>query len=129
MSPWRCCRQVTIGLRLVARDKRAFPCSVAITECQSATTAHTDGLLVASAKVVVVCRFEEPAEAVFAGWPEHEVSRQLTGYGVGRFPILLEVNPFGTDAQHELCPTRYGPRFFEEQVGVPFRRITRVEGC
>ena len=41
------------------------------------TTAHPNGLLVASSKAVVVSRLEEPAETVFAGGPEHEVSRHL----------------------------------------------------
>jgi hypothetical protein len=41
---------------------------------------------------------------------------------------LVEMNPLGADAQHELCRPRKGPRFFEEQVGVPLRRIASVEG-
>jgi hypothetical protein len=41
--------------------------------------------------------------AVFAGRPEHEVSRRLSRDGVAHFPILSEVDPFGTDAHHELC--------------------------
>ena len=65
--------------------------------------AHTDGVLVASGKTVVVSRFEEPAETVFAGRPKHEVCRYLTRDGVGRFPVPSEVDPFGTDADHELC--------------------------
>ena len=90
--------------------------------------AHTDGLLMASCKAVVIGRFEKPAEAMFARWPEHKVSRQLASYGVLHFSILLEINPFGTDAQHELRLPRYGPRFLEKEVGVPFRGIMGVEG-
>ena len=67
------------------------------------TDAHTDGLLVASGKTVVVSRFEEPAETVFAGRPEHEVSRYLPRDGVGHFPDLFEMDPLRTDAHHELC--------------------------
>lgn len=75
----------------------------------------------ASGKTVVVGRFEEPTEAVFASWPEHEVSRKLSGNGIGHVPVLVEVNLFGTDAQHELCLSRYGPGLLEEQVSIPFR--------
>ncbi len=67
------------------------------------TTTHTDGLLVASGKSVVVSRFEEPAETVFAVRPEHEVSRQLSRDEVGHSPVLPEVDPFGPHAKHELC--------------------------
>ena len=62
-----------------------------------------------SRKTVVVSRFEEPAETVFADRPEHKVSCQLPGNGIGSFPVLVEMNPFGTDAQHELCLSRHGP--------------------
>lgn len=35
------------------------------------TCAHTDRFLVTCRKAVVICWFQEPAEAVFAGGPEH----------------------------------------------------------
>src|SRR5208282_2345120 len=109
MSVSPCCRQVTIRL-----------CACPSRNSDEETTAHADGLLVASGKTVVVSRFEEPAKTVFAGRPEHEVSRKLSCNGIGHFPILPEMDPFGSDAQHELCLPRYGPRLLEEQVSIPF---------
>jgi len=38
---------------------------------------------------------------VFAGWPEHKVSDQLSGNGIGHFLVLVEVNPFGTGAEQQ----------------------------
>ena len=100
MSGLACFRQVTIAHALQrSRDS------------DEETTAHTDGLLVASSKAVVVSRFEEPAETVFAGGPEHEVSCQLTRDRVGYFSALSEMNPFRADAQHELCLSGYGHVF------------------
>jgi len=69
-----CCGQVRIGLQLMAGDN-AHICSSRNSDKE--TTADTDGLLVASGKTVVVSGFEEPTETVFAGRPEHEVSRYL----------------------------------------------------
>jgi hypothetical protein len=43
------------------------------------TTTDSDGLLMASRESVVIGGFEEPAEAVLARGPEHEVSGDLTG--------------------------------------------------
>jgi hypothetical protein len=54
------------------------------------TCTHTERLLVTCRKAVIVGRFQEPADAVFASGPEHEVSCQLTRNRIGRFPILLE---------------------------------------
>jgi hypothetical protein len=41
------------------------------------------------------------SETVFAGWPEHKVSDQLSGNGIGHFLVLVEVNPFGTGAEQQ----------------------------
>jgi hypothetical protein len=45
---------------------------------QHATT-DSGGLLMTSREAVVIGGFEEPAEAVLASGPEHEVSGDLTG--------------------------------------------------
>jgi hypothetical protein len=93
-----------IALRLMAGDKGApIHAPLLSRNSDEETDAETDGLLVASGKTVVVSRFEEPAETVFAGRPEHEVSRYFPRDGVGHFPVLSEVDPYGADTHHELC--------------------------
>ena len=42
--------------------------------CDEQTCAHANGLRVVGGKAVIISGFEEPTEAMFAGWPEHEIS-------------------------------------------------------
>jgi hypothetical protein len=43
------------------------------------TAAHTDGLLMAPRKAVVVGGFEKPPKTALVRWPEHEVTSHFTG--------------------------------------------------
>jgi len=79
-------------------------------------------------EAVIVSRFQIPPESVFSRWPEHEVSRHLSRDGVGYLSSLFQVNPFRSDAEHELSLARDRPRLLEEQVGVPLGRVPGIEG-
>src|ERR1700750_436884 len=82
----------------------------------------------ASCKAVVVSRFNVPAEAMFAGWPEHKVCRYFSTYRVTPSSILFEVNPLRANSEHKFRLPRHSPRFLEEQVGIPFFSVAGVEG-
>ncbi len=66
------------------------------------SSAHAYRLLVTRREAVVVGWFQVPAESVSAGRPEHEVSGYFTSRGICSPSILPEMDPFGSDAQHEL---------------------------
>ena len=82
----------------------------------------------ATCEAVVVSRFQEPAELMFAGWPEHKVPRYFSCQRVGPSPALFDVNPLRADAEHEFGFPRQGPWLFEEKVRIPFLGSMVVEG-
>ena len=74
----------------------------------------------ATCEAVVVSRFQEPAEVMFAGWPEHKIPRYFSGQCVGPFPALFDVNPLRADAEHKFGFPRQCPWLLEEEVRIPF---------
>ena len=61
-------------------------------------------------------------------WPEHEVAGQLSREGVRRLPVLFQVSPLRSHAEHELGLLGECPWLFEEKIRVPFRRVPSVKG-
>ena len=80
----------------------------------------------ARSELVVVTRFEIPAEFVFSRRPKHKVWRDFDTSRVHLFAVCVRVNPFGANAKHEFHFERKSPRFFEEKVGAPFRRVASL---
>jgi hypothetical protein len=83
----------------------------------------------ATCEAVVVCRFQEPAEVMFAGWPEHKVPRYFSGQCVGPSPALFDVNPLRADAEHKFGFPGQGPWLLEEEVRIPFLGTMGLAGC
>src|SRR5580698_11026567 len=79
-------------------------------------------------KAVVIGWLQVPSKAVPSRWPEHEVSGQLCGEGICRFPALLQVSPLRPHAEHELGLAGEGPWLLEEKIRIPFSRVPRVKG-
>src|ERR1700677_3920405 len=81
-----------------------------------------------ASEAVIIGWFQVPPKAVPSRWPEHEVSSQLSGEGICRFAVPLEMSPLRPHTEHELGLAGEGPWLFEEKIRVPFRRVARVEG-
>ena len=81
-----------------------------------------------SRKVVLVARFEEPAESMLPGGPEHKIQHGFSGDRVRCYAVLPRMNPLRAKAEHELRFIREGPGLLEQKVGVPFCRVTGEKG-
>ena len=70
-------------------------------------------LLMPTPEVVLVARFEVPAESVLPRRPEHKVQNGFATDGVRCPSVRVGMNPLGANANHELCFWGQGPRFLE----------------
>src|ERR1700722_15176557 len=82
----------------------------------------------ATREAVVESWFQEPAEVMFTGWPEHKVPRYFSCQCVGPSPALFDVDPLRADAEHKFGFPRQRPGLLEEEVRIPFLGSMGVEG-
>src|SRR5579859_6640869 len=92
------------------------------------TSRHTYRLLMTTSEAVIIGWLQVPPKAVLSRWPKHEVSGQLSGEGICRFAVPLEMSPLRPHTEHEFGLAGEGPGLLEEKIRVPFRRVTSVEG-
>jgi len=81
-----------------------------------------------ASETVIIGWLQVPAKTMLPRWPEHEVSGQLSGEGICRFPVSFEMRPLRPHAKHEFGLFREIPWFLEEKIGIPFRRVPSVKG-
>lgn len=65
------------------------------------TSGYAYRLLMTTSEAVVIGGLQIPPKAVPYRWPEHEVSGQLSGERVCRFPVLIQVSPLRPHTEHK----------------------------
>src|SRR3984885_2273496 len=75
----------------------------------------------AAPKVVLIARFEIPAESMLRHGPEHKIQHGFTADGVCCCAVFRGVNPLRTNSHHELRFFRECPWLLKQKVDVPFR--------
>jgi len=70
---------------------------------------------------VVISWLKEPADPVSRSGPIHEIQRKFSSERVSCCAGLPRVDPFGADADHQLCLFRQHPRFLKTADLYPIR--------
>ena len=75
-----------------------------------------------SPKVVLITRFEIPAEFMLPGGPKHKIQHGFTAERVRYNVVSTGMNPLRTNAEHKLRFMGQGPRLLKQKVSIPFCR-------
>src|SRR5580693_876919 len=85
---------------------------------------YTERMFMPRPEFVLVARFKIPAESVFSGRPKHKIWCDFGSNRVHFDTVCVRMNPLGASPEHELYLVGKRPRFLEEKVDAPFRRVT-----